>query len=93
MAFDIKIVTKDRNYWVNVTDIQKILKNIIVTVPIYAQGTFAQMMDINTKIDSTIPELLGLDKLDKNMIEGLVIRPNETIETKSGRIILKKKNE
>jgi hypothetical protein len=35
-------------------------------------------------IDSTIPELLELPKLEKNLIEGMVIRPNRNISLKNG---------
>ena len=49
-------------------------------------------MDI--KINSTIPELLGLEKLDKNIIEGMVIRPNSNLyfPQERDRVMLKKKN-
>ncbi len=60
-------------------EIDKYLKDGIKTIPIYAKGTFDEMFKINTKIDSTIPELLGLEKVEKNMIEGMVLRPNKTL--------------
>lgn len=49
-------------------------------------------MDI--KMDSTIPELLGLEKIENNIIEGMVIRPNTNVRIPNleGRVILKKKN-
>lgn len=48
---------------------------------------------MNTKIDSTVPELLGLEKIEKNIIEGMVIRPNSNIYfPERDRVILKKKN-
>ena len=37
-------------------------------VPVYCKGTFDETFDVNIRIDSTIPELLGLDKLEKNLI-------------------------
>lgn len=62
-------------------------------VPVYCKGTFDETFDVNIRIDSTIPELLGLDKLEKNLIQGMVIRPNSTLRNKDGdRVIIKKKN-
>lgn len=41
-----------------------------------------------------IPEILGLPKLEKNLIEGMVIRPNRSVRNKNGdRVIIKKKNQ
>lgn len=53
------------------------------------------MFAIKSEIDSTIPELLGLPKLDKNIIEGFVIRPNKNLSTAqfNQRVIIKKKNQ
>lgn len=49
---------------------------------------------MNTVIDSTIPELLGLPKMEKNIIEGMVIRPNKNIRLQTEqRAIIKKKNQ
>jgi hypothetical protein len=40
---------------VDVTDIPKCLGDNLRSVPIYAKGTFDEMMALNAKIDSTIP--------------------------------------
>jgi hypothetical protein len=68
MAFDIKIYTPEKVFWVDVTDIPKLLKDNLMSIPIYAKGTFDEIYEIETKIDSTIPELLGLPKIQKNII-------------------------
>lgn len=74
-------------------DIPILLGNIIPTVPVYTRGTFDEVFAVNTEIDSTIPELLGLPKLEKNIIEGMVVRPNRNLTTAMHeRIIIKKKN-
>lgn len=94
MAFDIKIFTDKTAFWVDVEDIPKCLKDNLKSVPIFARGTFDQMFDIESKIDSTIPGLLGLPKVDNNIIEGFVIRPNRNLKFKTNeRVILKKKNQ
>ena len=94
MAFDIRIFTDKTAFWVDVIDIPKLLKDNLKSVPVYAKGTFNEVYDIETKIDSTIPELLGLNKQEKNIIEGMVLRPNSNISSKKfqERVILKKKN-
>jgi hypothetical protein len=52
------------------------------------------MIQIDSVFDSTIPELLGLQRLEKNIIEGLVLRPNVNVSNSFGeRVILKKKNQ
>lgn len=78
----------------DVEDIPKLLKDNIHSVPIYAKGTFDEVFNVNIEIDSTIPELLGFAKLDKNIIEGMVIRPNKNLATPDykERVIIKKKN-
>lgn len=93
MAFDIRIFTDKTTFWVDVTDIPKCLQGNLKSVPIYAQGTFDQMFALDTKIDSTIPELCGLPKVEKNIIEGFVIRPNKSLKFGNNeRVMLKKKN-
>lgn len=63
MAFDIFIVTEHTAYWADVYDIPKLLKDNIKSVPVYMKGTFDEVFNVNTEIDSTIPEILGLPKL------------------------------
>ncbi len=78
------MTTLETAYWVDVLDIPKILKEAIPAVPVYAKGSFEEVFNINTEIDSTIPELLGYPKLEKNITEGMVIRPNRNLSIKSG---------
>lgn len=93
MAFDVRVFTDKTTFWVDVKDIPKCLGDNFKCVPIYAEGTFDQMLAINTKIDSTIPELCGFAKVEKNIIEGFVIRPNKNLKyANNERVILKKKN-
>lgn len=82
-AFDICVITEERNYWVDVLDIPKLLKDNINHVPVYTKGSFDEVFAMNTVIDSTIPTLLGLTKLEKNIIEGMVIRPNHNLILKN----------
>lgn len=73
--------------------IPKLLGNYIPSVPIYAKGTFETVFNTKSDIDSTIPAVLGLTNLEKNICEGLVIRPNKNLQTPlQERVIIKKKN-
>ena len=92
-AFDIFVVNEQVAYWVDVLDIPRLLGEHINSVPVYVRGTFEEVFNVNTEIDSTIPELLGLPKLPDNIIEGMVIRPNKNLKTPlNERVIIKKKN-
>lgn len=87
------MITDSHSYWVDVLDIPKLLKENIRHIPVHVQGTFDEVFNMNTVIDSTIPPMLGLPKLEKNIIEGMVIRPNKNCKLKTeARVIIKKKN-
>ena len=94
MAFDIKVTSPNAIFWIDAMDIEKFLDSKIMHVPIFAKGTFEELIQIDTVFDSTIPELLGLQRIEKNIIEGLVLRPNKSVSNSFGeRVILKKKNQ
>jgi Rnl2 family RNA ligase len=92
MVFDVTVKTPGGDVWVPATEIEGFVGKYIKTVPVYCKGTFDEVFNVNTKIDSTIPPLLGLEKVEKNLIEGMVLRPNETFFEEDQRIMLKKKN-
>jgi Rnl2 family RNA ligase len=93
-AFDICIVTPEEAYWADVMDIPKLLGGHIKHVPVFTKGNFEEVFNMDTIIDSTIPDLLGLPKLEKNIIEGMVIRPNHDVRLGNGaRVVIKKKNQ
>lgn len=94
MAFDIKVTSPKEIFWIEAMDIEKFLDSKIMHVPIFAKGVFEELIQIETVFDSTIPELLGLQKIEKNIVEGLVLRPNKSVSNSFGeRVILKKKNQ
>lgn len=84
IVFDIKVTTPTSSFWIDVLDIPKFLNQKFMHVPVYAKGTFEEMLAIETVIDSTIPELLGLPRLEKNIIEGMVLRPNKNLTNSFG---------
>ena len=40
MAFDIKVITSNSDYWIDVLDIPEYLDGKFLHVPVYAKGTF-----------------------------------------------------
>lgn len=91
-VFDCSVATPAGLQWVPALDLDALIGKYIRTVPIFCKGTFEEVFAVNTKIDSTIPEVLGLQKVEKNLIEGMVLRPNETFFIDDQRVMLKKKN-
>lgn len=66
--------------------------NIPVIKP-FAIGTFDEMIEINPTFNTMIPELFGLPKIEPNIAEGFIVRPNVNIIMRNGkRLILKIKN-
>jgi hypothetical protein len=94
MAFDIKVTSPNSIFWIDAIEIERFLDSKIMHVPIFAKGTFEEVTKIDSVFDSTIPELLGLERIGKNIIEGLILRPNKSLSNSFGeRVILKKKNQ
>lgn len=67
---------EDGNQWVKVTELEGLVGDYIPTVPIYKRGTFDEVFAVDIGIDSTVPPLVGMPKLENNLIEGMVIRPD-----------------
>jgi len=57
-------------------------------------GTFNECLDYSNEFQTTIPDILGLPKIEGNICEGVVIKPVVPTFFGSGeRVILKNKNE
>lgn len=92
-AFDLKANGKFMNYD---KAINLFLKFGIFHATMLFVGTFEECLNYNTKFNSTIPKLLGLEEYrdTPNICEGIVIKPIITKYANTGeRAILKKKNE
>ena len=58
------------------------------------RGSFDQCLNYSNTFQTTIPDLLGLPKIEDNICEGVVIKPVRATFFRSGeRVILKNKNE
>lgn len=69
-------------------------KHNLLYSKILHRGTLDEMLKLNPLFETTIPELFGLPKIDNNVAEGYVLKPNKNIFFNSGsRVILKHKNE
>lgn len=91
-AFDIKI---NSTYYLSVKEANDWFEK---TGFFYAktlfEGSLADALKYPNDFDSLIPYWLGLPALEKNTIEGTIIRPNEVKYFGNGsRVILKNKNE
>ena len=65
--------------------------NFFYAKPIFT-GTLEEVLKISNTFESTIPELLGMPKLENNIAEGLVLKPIKSFYLPSGkRVILKSK--
>ena len=77
-AFDIAIVpgNSDSKYYLDYQTTTGYLEEfgIFHAHPLHI-GKFNEVIQFNTRINSTIPRLLGLPKLGENLIEGVVIKP------------------
>lgn len=95
-AFDIAIETKDTEskYYL---DFEKALQlfsqfEIFHVKPLFI-GKLNETLNFNTRINSLIPQLLGLPELKENLIEGVVIKPyNYNADLKIPRPVVKLKN-
>ena len=97
-AFDIAVVPEDASaekYYLDYATAQHYFERFAIfhAKPLFI-GKFAQALEFDTRIQSTIPALLGLPKLESNLIEGVVIKPyDQSPELHLSRPVLKVKNE
>ena len=100
MAFDLRIVYYDYvleeeiNNFIRVENFIKVMKNVnIPTIPVLFEGTLEECLKSSNEFESVIPEKLGLPKIEGNICEGVIIKPNSVYFTPVGeRVILKNKN-
>ena len=96
-VFDVAIkVTDEEARWLNYDLAMELFEQceFFYSKPLHT-GTLRECLDYNINFNSTIPDLLGLPKLDKNQCEGIVIKPVKPLFFGRNKIraIFKKKNE
>lgn len=92
MAFDVyidgeRIPTKEANRWLD--------KMNILRVPELMTGTLSECLQHANDFNSKVPQMLGLEELEENIVEGTVIKLYDEVGTlPNGKApILKNKNE
>lgn len=90
-AFDLVI---DGEYY-PYEDAVKILQEYgFFVAEILFKGTFEQCLEYTNEFQTTIPKILGLPEIERNICEGVVLKPNITKFFIDGkRVIVKNKNE
>ena len=89
-AFDLKIGER----YVDVDIYEPLLIEAGFSVcETFFRGTFEDCLELSNEFETTIPEKYGLPKIEDNICEGIVIKPNEAKFLSTGsRVILKSKN-
>lgn len=92
LAFDIMI---DGNYVSQKTFEEYCLAWDIPRVPTLFVGSFAECLAYNNEFQDPIHKLYGLPEIEKNICEGVVIKPYDDVRYlhNSGRVIIKNKND
>ena len=88
IAFDIQIIKHDNNcLFIDYNDMINLCQNhdMLVTQPLMI-GKLNELIKYNVNFDSTIPKYVGLNNLENNIAEGIVIKPISNI------LILNQKN-
>ncbi len=90
-AYDIKINGKFINYY----SVLMILNQAgFLRADVLFAGTFRECIKHSNKFQTTIPNILGLPKIDDNICEGIVLKPVKPARCIDGtRVILKSVNE
>jgi len=87
-GYDIYIFSqsKPEGFWMNYNDAMKAMKSVgmFYSVPLM-EGTIEECLKFDIKINSTVPAQLGLSPLDKNIIEGIVIKTIEPVPIPGSR--------
>ena len=91
LSYDVK-VDEERLDWDKTMDMFEDL--YIPYAPVLMTGTFEECIKFPNDNETIIPEEYSLPKIDNNISEGVVIKPNKTFYFNNGsRVILKNKNE
>jgi hypothetical protein len=59
LVFDVGLKTEEGDKWVKVTELGELVGQFIGVVPIFMKGSFDDVINVDIRMDSMIPELLG----------------------------------
>jgi Rnl2 family RNA ligase len=93
IVFDIKVFLEDESYYLDMDLVIQLCETTgMLYVPISFRGTLEEMLNLEPKYITNIPNMFELPILDNNWSEGYVIKPINEIRKNGSRIILKHKN-
>jgi hypothetical protein len=99
MAYDLKITMNDNSYvYCDMQHLIELFKNPTLTlklVPVIKIGTLDDIMSLNPKFITHVPNIFGLEHIEDNFAEGYVVKPmNEMLFQGNdlGRLVFKYKN-
>jgi Rnl2 family RNA ligase len=92
-AFDIAVETASAKLYLPYDQCVKLWEKhqIFYAKPLLI-GSLTKALNFNTRIDSTIPEALGLPRLSSNLIEGVVVKLYSEAGQPVSRFVFKTKN-
>ncbi len=90
VAFDLKI----DNFYMDPPEFYSLMEKLkIVHVPVLFEGTLSECLDYPNDGNSVLYKSFDLPEIEKNMMEGVVIKPDKTFYMGLERLVLKNKNE
>ena len=95
MVFDILVKYKDNEVFMHWDKVRALCNKFgLKVVPELFRGTFEQCLEYSNEFITKIPEMYGLEPIEGNICEGVVIKPLQDLRFASGeRVILKNKND
>lgn len=99
LAYDLKVTMNDGSYlYVDMQHLIEIFQNPLLSiklVPIIKTGTLEEIMQLNPKFITHVPNMYGLEEMVDNFAEGYVVKPLNEMKFKDddgSRLIFKYKN-
>ena len=95
IVFDILVTQNNNKYFLNWDEVKELATKFgFKVVPELFRGTFEECLKYPNLFNTKIPEMYGLEPIEDNIAEGVVIKPLEDLRLKNGsRIIIKNKND
>lgn len=99
LAYDMKITMEDKSFiYLDMEYLMKLFQNNLFSiklVPIVKIGTFDEIIQLNPKFITHVPNIYGLEQISDNFAEGYVIKPMKEMifqDDEKSRFIFKYKN-
>jgi len=95
IVFDILLTSENKKLFLDWNDVKYFsIKFGLKVVPELYRGTFEECLKYPNLFQTKIPEMYGLEYIENNIAEGVVIKPIKDLRFADGeRVILKNKND